>query len=223
MSDQFGPERGPDFGGVEELLRSVRPEDLGRREPPADLWDAIESETQPKSPVRTVTADAAVVDLGQRRGISRGAQILVAAAATIAVIAGVVIVSRPADQLDPPIATAELVYDAEQFDQLGENATATVSLFDDNGTLRVHVEESDLPDPAAESADLEVWLIEPDSEGNPADLVSLGLIDPADPADLEVPADYDPAVYSVVDISVEPRDGNTTHSGRSILRGPLET
>ncbi|MXV86058.1 MAG: anti-sigma factor [Acidimicrobiales bacterium] len=78
--------------------------------------------------------------------------------------------------------------------------------------------------PAAGSgADLEAWLIQPDDHGNVADLVSLGLIDPADPGSLAVPLGYDPSLYSVVDISVEPRDGDPAHSGRSILRGVLRT
>ena len=36
-----------------------------------------------------------------------------------------------------------------------------------------------------------------------------------------VPAELDPDVYSIVDISIEPRDGDEQHSGRSILRGAL--
>ena len=38
---------------------------------------------------------------------------------------------------------------------------------------------------------------------------------------LAVTAGYDPGDYSVVDISVEPRDGDAGHSGRSILGGSL--
>ncbi len=75
------------------------------------------------------------------------------------------------------------------------------------------------PTPEA-GADLEVWLIRPDADGNVADLVSLGVVDPADPGSLDVPGGYVPDAYYVVDISVEPRDGDAGHSGRSILRGP---
>ena len=107
------------------------------------------------------------------------------------------------------------------FDELGSDAAARVSLIDDEGNLRVEIDESDLPSPSGESADLELWLIEPDADGNPAELVSLGLIDPDNPGDFEVPPTYDPDIFFVVDISVEPRDGNASHSGRSILRGPL--
>ncbi|MYG91790.1 MAG: anti-sigma factor, partial [Acidimicrobiia bacterium] len=77
-----------------------------------------------------------------------------------------------------------------------------------------------LPSPGAD-ADLEVWLIQPDDQGNVADLVSLGVVSPTDPESLDVPPTHDPAVFFVVDISVEPRDGDAGHSGRSILRGEL--
>ena len=101
------------------------------------------------------------------------------------------------------------------------DADALVSLHDADGTFRLSVDESDLPDLNAETADLELWLIQPDADGNPADLVSLGLIDPTDPGTFDVPEGFDPDVFFVVDISVEPRDGNAAHSGRSILRGAL--
>ena len=78
-----------------------------------------------------------------------------------------------------------------------------------------------LPSPGV-GADLEVWLIRPDDAGNVASLVSLGVIDPTDPGSLAVPAGYDPDAYFIVDISVEPRDGDISHSGRTILRGPLQ-
>lgn len=66
-----------------------------------------------------------------------------------------------------------------------------------------------------------MWLIQPDDQGNVVDLISLGVVSPTDPESLQVPRSHDPAVYFVVDISVEPRDGDTSHSGRSILRGAL--
>ena len=100
-------------------------------------------------------------------------------------------------------------------------AAARVALVDDDGKLLVEFDEADLPKPNDESADLELWLIQPDADGNPAKMVSLGLVDPRKPGDFEVPAAYDPTVYFVVDISVELHDGNASHSGRSILRGPL--
>ena len=48
---------------------------------------------------------------------------------------------------------------------------------------------------------------------------SLGLLD--DAGEYAIPADIDLSEFSVVDVSIEPDDGDPTHSGRSILRGTL--
>ena len=93
-------------------------------------------------------------------------------------------------------------------------------LVNDGGALRVEVDEADLPSVEGAGADLELWLIDPDPDGVPEDLVSLGPLDPVSPGPRTVPASIDPATFSVVDISVEPRDGDPTHSGRSILGEP---
>ena len=105
------------------------------------------------------------------------------------------------------VATASLAHDPENFDALGARAQADADLVGDGGRHSIVIVDAALPAPGA-GADLEVWLIRPDSEGNVADLVSLGLVDPADPGTLDVPAGYDPSDYFVVDISVEPRDGD---------------
>ena len=95
--------------------------------------------------------------------------------------------------------------------------------FDDGGKYRLAFDQADLPENLSESADLELWLIEPDADGQPRELRSLGLINATDLDAVAIPADVDPTRFRVVDISIEPRDGDTAHSGRSILRGPLET
>ncbi len=125
---------------------------------------------------------------------------------------------------DEPIvlAGADLAFDPDAFDPLGAESGAHVSLVDDDGVFRISVDDADLSPPADEPADLEIWLIEPDDDGAVADLVLLGIVDPDDPGSFDVPAGYDPTIFSVVDISVEPRDGDDTHSGRSILRAGLD-
>jgi anti-sigma-K factor RskA len=61
----------------------------------------------------------------------------------------------------------------------------------------------------------EVWLLTPEVDG----LVSLGPLRADGRYDL--PPGLDHRQFSVVDISIEPHDGDPTHSGNSILRGGL--
>ena len=51
-------------------------------------------------------------------------------------------------------------------------------------------------------------------------MVSLGPLDRA--RGHGVPAGLDPASFSIVDVSLEPFDGDPTHSGDSLLRKILE-
>jgi anti-sigma-K factor RskA len=216
MTDHHEPDRtDSDVDRVETILRTMTHEDGELLELPDDLWAGIEAELD--------LADdrTNVVVLDRRRRFSPRMAAVSAAAAAVIIIGGIAVVAQSGEEGPTLLAGAELAYDPVSFDELGADAAAHVSLVDDDGTLRVEIDESDLPRPSGESADLELWLIEPDADGNPTALVSLGLIDPDNPGDFEVPADYDPDVYFVVDISVEPRDGNAGHSGRSILRGPL--
>ena len=62
----------------------------------------------------------------------------------------------------------------------------------------------------------EVWLIRNDA----AALISLGVLD-GDSGSFVIPEGVDLDEYSIVDISVEPIDGDPAHSGDSIVRGQL--
>ena len=61
-----------------------------------------------------------------------------------------------------------------------------------------------------------MWLLEPGSQR----MVALGVVDGGS-AVLPVPAGVDLAAYSVVDVSVEPDDGDPAHSAVSVARGDL--
>lgn len=83
---------------------------------------------------------------------------------------------------------------------------------------------TDAPVPATEDEahDLELWLIATDADGQITDVQPVSLVDATRPGTYAVPAGLSPDVYSVVDISIEPRDGDERHPGRSILRGTLD-
>jgi anti-sigma-K factor RskA len=213
---------------IEGLLSELSGSDTDLISPPAELWDQIERAVAdnadelhgPNDDRSPTVADqgGSVVSLDTRR--RPRATVLVAAAAAVLVVIGVGVSVVNSDSTTQ-IAQTELAYDPDAFDPLGADAAATATLVNNDGTLTVQINESALP--STGDADLEVWLIEPDGDGNPVELVSLGTIDPDNPSEFAVPASHDPDVFSVVDISVEPHDGNPDHSGRSILRGTFTT
>ncbi|WP_419933212.1 anti-sigma factor [Candidatus Poriferisodalis sp.] len=211
MSDR--PDRRDD-ADIEAMLRDLTREDLELIEPPPDVWEGISSTLG-----RPDEADEVVVPLAPRRRRAWRIAVPSAAAAVALVVVGIAAYAIAADDPDV-IASAALAYDADAFDPLGAQAHASADLIAEEGLHRIQLVDASLPS-AGPGADLEAWLIAPDDQGNVADLVSLGLVDDADPGSLAVPVGYDPSVYSVVDISVEPRDGDPSHSGRSILRGAL--
>lgn len=217
-----------DFERIEGLLRDIVTEDRERVEPPESVWAGIEAAlADDRADDETSAAaepepqpQAEIISLDSRRRIAPRL-ILSAAAAVAVVVAGIVAFTVDGNSEPIVVAGADLAYDPDLFDPAGADAVAHVSLLEDEGAYRLAVDEADLPTPGDEAADLELWLIQPDESGAVADLVSLGLVDPADPGTYELPVGLDPSEFSVVDISVEPRDGDETHSGRSILRAPL--
>ena len=119
------------------------------------------------------------------------------------------------------VATAVLVHDPATFDRRGADAATTARLIEQDGHYEIALDDADLP--ALTDDDLELRLIQPDAEGNPVDVAPVAMIAADEPGTYEVPDGLDPATHFVVDISIEPRVGDTTHSGQSILRAPFET
>lgn len=216
---EFEDGYGEDLAEIEAILRSLSTEDVAPVEPPSHVWQGIEAamaDERVPSP-----ADLPVDLASYRRRRTQG--LLAAAAAVVVVGLGAFLFSRAGGSNGEVVAAATLEFDEASFDPLGADALASVSLVDEGGSYRLAFDAADLPTELSESADLEIWLIEPDADGQPRDLRSLGLIDAADLDTVVIPADVDPTKFTVVDISIEPRDGDAAHSGRSILRGPLQT
>ena len=212
----------PELAEIEEMLRGLTATDLTSDMPPADIWAGIEAElgdelriTDDVAPTHTRTRSNVVTAPFGRRWIT---PVLAAAAAVMVVVAGVAVIGGGSATT---VAEAELAFDPVAFDPAGATAEADAALVDDDGRQVIRIDDASLPFDAEADAALELWLIQADADGNVVDLVSLGDIDPDGDRDFVVPAGYDPDVFSVVDISIEPRDGDETHSGRSILRGAL--
>ena len=97
-----------------------------------------------------------------------------------------------------------------------ENASGRASVVEeDDGTLALQVQ---LKAPALEDAYYEVWLIDRSVVG----MYPLGVVRPGTQT-VEVPPDLDLTKFPLVDVSVEPLDGNPAHSGDSIARGELKS
>ena len=170
--------------------------------PPVELWDRIADE---------VRNDAPAAVPGSRR--TRSWMVAVAAVAAVLLIV-VAIVNWPA-----PAPASELVARADLSGQdldPGGDSTGTADLVEQDGRWRVTVSAADLPDAPAGSY-YEAWLL---SAG--ADQVqSLGALKGDDT--FAVPDGISIDDFPLVDVSIEPIDGNPAHSSKSVLRGSLES
>jgi hypothetical protein len=190
--------------------------------PPPRVWEAIVAATgvtaipgpdavpapapvpeEPAAPAR----DADVLPFRTRRR----PLLLVAAAlvAGAAVGAGAVAVVQSGDDGEPMTAVA--------LDPLADNdasGRAEVVVRDDGS----RVVEVEFDAPPLDDEYYEVWLIDRDVVG----MVPLGIVTPGTQT-FELPADLDLGEFPLVDVSVEPLDGDPTHSGISVARGELES
>lgn len=223
-----------DEARIEAILRSMDEGDLELETPPIDLWDNIESavradrlaetasvavlETPAATIDQTVVADDnVVVDFTSR--FRRGTAFFAAAAAAVVVVVGAVLVSAGSD--DSPtevVGEAELVW-GDGFVDEGTDVVISTTILADGDEQVVRIDDGSLPTRTDE--DLELWLIGVDDAGE-LTIQTLGVIDEAAGV-YEVPADFDADAFEsvLVDISFEPRDGVETHSGASIVRGPI--
>jgi hypothetical protein len=177
-------------------------------DPPPRVWEAIAAATgvsaaEPATP----PSRAEVVPLRPRR--SRWLLVAAAAVAGAAVGAGAVAVVQNDDD-GVPVASAEL----DPVDANDASGRASVVELDD-GTrlLRVALDAPRLAD-----GYYEVWLLEPDVSG----LIPVGVTQAGTTVTFELPTGLDLADFPVVDVSVEPLDGDPEHSGDSVVRGELD-
>jgi anti-sigma-K factor RskA len=134
-----------------------------------------------------------------------------AAAALVVVLVGIVVTRDGGDDGETVVASARLEPLPDEPTGSARPVEARVVETADGRRLDLSLPDG-LPAPAGF---YEVWLIDPDVEG----MVSLG---PArSDGTYAVPSDLDVTAFPIVDVSVEPPDGNPTHSGVSVLRGTL--
>jgi len=182
--------------------------------PPPRVWDAIAAATgvsaapRPEAPAPEPVPEATVVPFPSRRR-----PLLVAAAAAVA---GVVIGAGAMAVLDRDDAGGEAVT-VVALDPLADSDASGQAevIVRDDGSRVVQVE---LDADALDDSYYELWLIDSDVVG----MVPLGVVRPGTQT-VELPADLDIDDFPIVDVSVEPLDGDPTHSGVSVARGEIES
>jgi hypothetical protein len=187
--------------------------------PPPGVWAAIAAATgvttvpRPASELPAEAPDAPVVDLPRRRAPARPARRWLAVAASLLVGAGVgggaVALTRSPDPGGSVVAQTALD------PLLGADASgrATVRQADGSWVLEV-----DLQAPPLDDGYYEVWLMETGAQL----MVPVGVLRTGD-TELPLPDGLDLAAYPLVDVSVEPLDGEPAHSGISVARGQLSS
>ena len=158
-------------------------------------------------PAAPTPEPAAVVPLRTRRS-----RLLLAAAASLVVGVGIgagAVALGTGDDEGLAVAAAAL----DPLEDSGASGEARVVERAD-GTL---VLEVDLTAADPERGFYEVWLLDEAVE----DLVSLGIVRGGSEVALTLPSGVDLGEYPIVDVSVEPLDGDPGHSGMSVARGTL--
>lgn len=228
--DDFGELR-DELGEVADLL-ALGPSDVVDERPSPDLWASIESqlagEGKPSGlpgsgstilPPSAFTADdsasaddddRSVVSLAEARSKRRFRTALAAGAAAAVLLVGVPVGLALRESADEPI-----VVDA------GADLGAVTADFTGSGSAELAERELRVETMGLvplDDAVYELWLLEI-VEGEPNDLVSVGLIEADGTYVIDESVDLDR--FNVVDISIEPTDGDPAHSGNSVLRGEL--
>jgi hypothetical protein len=182
--------------------------------PPPRVWEAIAAATgvsaTPSSAPAPEEPPAQVAEVLPFRSRRRPA-LLVAAAVVAGAAVGAGAVAVLSDRDDGEAVTAVALDPLADNDASGQ---AEVVVRDD-GTRVVEV---DLDAPALDDGYYELWLIDREVVG----MVPLGVVSPGSQT-FELPADLDLGQFPLVDVSVEPLDGDPTHSGVSVARGELDT
>ncbi len=213
--------------------RAVTPEDQPVA-PPPEVWDRVVAELGLSAAhvggatVTTTTAASGPADGGpdvgppvgddelaaRRERSGRGVTALVAAAAALVGIALGVGGSAVLGGSDEP-AQGTVVAQASLSALPDRSGTgeATVQTVDGERVLSLDVSGLTRAD-----GFYEVWLLDEDAER----LVSLGLLD-GSTGRFVLPAQVDVGEFPVVDVSIEPADGDPAHSGDSVVRGTLSS
>lgn len=191
-----------DFAELKRLAQSLSDADFDRSIPPASMWAEIEQTLKPEMIRVEKTRD-------RKFGGGFSARLLAAAAVLVTAI---IVVSALGNSDDGPrlVAQADLVTDTLP---VVTSAEAGVNLVQTGDGYALDIDLTAVP--AAADGELELWIINDGVD----DMHSLGIVTSS--GRFALPDGVEPSDFPIVDISVEPFDGNPAHSGQSTLRGRL--
>jgi anti-sigma-K factor RskA len=209
-----------------DSLREIRSiagqvEDMPRMESaPEDVWDRISTElgfeTGSLQPAPDLsTAGSTSRDRFELRRVGRPTRRMAAVAASVAAVVGIglgVIGTLLATSNDSGRPTAEAVVRLEPL--AGKSGDGNADLLPGTSGSQLKVTATGL---VQTSGFYEVWLINEDGKR----MVALGVLNPGTGGTFQIPADAAGQGYRIVDVSLEPNDGNPEHSHNSIIRGTL--
>ena len=184
--------------------RTLEPEDTPVAPPPR-VWEAVVAELGSDAGAQPRTEQPT------GRLVGRSRTLLVAAAATlVGIVLGAGLTALLTDNDDDGGRVVARTRLAALPDHSGSGVASVV------GTGSARVLELDVTGLTRGSGFYEVWLLDADAKR----LVSLGLLD-GSTGRFPLPPQVDVTRFPVVDVSLEPADGNPAHSGDSVVRGTL--
>lgn len=192
-----------------EKARSVEPHDFDRIAPPPQVWNNILAELEVE-----VASQEANARRQQRRWFASPRVLSIAAATLLMVgVAVAVVTTRDDNSAVNEIAEAMLT---DEGLPVATDETANAVFVCEGDDCFVEVDLTGLPDAGGDN--LELWVINADV----TDMHSLGNVTSSD-GRFALPFGVTAADFPIVDISIEPDDGDETHSGQSVLRGQLRS
>lgn len=230
------------------LAREMTDDDVRLETPPIDLWARIEAEAGALTAGGAIDLESTTPPplreagdtsprpsrIGAARGLdasrtsdpgppmqprsrtglySLSAALAVAAALALVLATGAALIVRSV-HADVTVAEAAIANDGLPVPVAG-TGTAVLKQRGDDQFLELDLPELDGGDP---NSIYEVWMIDTDVVG----MISLGnLTTTGGETRIDLPDSIDHSAFPVIDISVEPLDGDPTHSGQSVLRGVL--
>jgi hypothetical protein len=205
MADDTSP---AEEARIAAALKALTDADARLDPPPAGLWSRIEAEVS--------EAEVGAAEVGDARRPARPARwrpgpLLSVAAVVLVALLGAAIVAALVDGDDD--VTAQVRLSPADLPAGRPDATGSARVLEEGGERRLAVEVSGLPRP---DGFYEVWLLGPGLDTFQA----VGTTDGS--GEFLVPRNLDLDQYPIVDVSIEPLDGDPAHSGRSVLRGRFE-